>query len=99
MPSGGSEASYCIISIHRVPSSGVYIYIDIQVTHSGSGDGLQRLLGAHLLHGGVVLLLVLRHEHFQGAACVMEGVSLIMLRESSSKMNDQNKIIFELERF
>ena len=68
MPSGGSEASYCIISIHRVPSSGVYIYIDIQVTHSGSGDGLQRLLGAHLLHGGVVLLLVLGHKHLQRSA-------------------------------
>ena len=41
-------------------------------TYPRSWDGLHGLLLPHLLHGGVVLLLVLRHKHFKGTPCVQE---------------------------
>lgn len=37
-------------------------------TDSWSRDGLQRLLRSHFLHGVVVFLLIIRHEHLEGAA-------------------------------
>ena len=41
------------------------------------GKSLQRLLGARLLHGGDVLLLVLGHEGVQAAALVLLLIELV----------------------
>ncbi len=65
------ELCYCFCLLPCIPM------VRIMKTYPGSGDGLDGLLLAHLLHGGVVLLLVLRHEHLQRPACVHQGKQLL----------------------
>lgn len=59
----------------------MYIYLR-------SGNSFQRFLGAHLLHGAVVFLLVFCHEHFERAT----GFLLLLVEIVN---DDSNK---EIER-
>ncbi len=60
----------------------------VMKTYPGSGDGLDGLLLAHFLHGGVVLLLVLRHEHLQRPACVHQGKHLLTAMQAGGLQRD-----------
>ncbi len=86
-----SVCCYSIVSISVV----ITLFPWLGSTYPGSGDGLDGLLFAHLLHSGVVLLLILCHKHLQRPACVHQGKQLLTpmqagdYKETSSLSADQ----------
>lgn len=65
-----------------------------------SWNGFERFLRAHLLHGTVILLLILRHEHLQGSAgFLLLFVEIIdddsneeIEREERAEDDEENKV-------
>ena len=66
-------------------------------SYSRTRRGLERLLGAHLLHGAVVLFLVFRHEHLQRAAGLLLLLVEVVDDDSDEEVQREERAEYDEE--